>query len=173
MLTPFAYLVNPPFLYGPFAPGFSIPDLNYGALSTNAYIYRLLDPAGSYPGSPYYSDVRDVARAHVAALTSPPESSVGRKRILIASPYDFNFQGIVELIAANRPELKNRLVTAKPPVFPSYKLPVDLKRVEDVLGIKLDSYKKWEDTILDAVDSLVELEKDWKAKGYDVVIPKA
>jgi len=165
--------LNPPFIYGPFAPGFSIPDLNYGALSTNAFIYGLLDPAGSYPGSPYYIDVRDVARAHVAALTSPPESSVGRKRMLIASPYDFNFQGIVELITAKRPELKNRLTTAKPPVFPSYKLPVDLKRVEDVLGIRMDSYKKWEDTILDTVDSLLELEQAWEAKGYNVMIPKA
>jgi hypothetical protein len=93
--------------------------------------------------------------------------------MLIASPYDFNFQGVVELIGAKRPELKNRLVTTKPPVFPSYKLPVDLKRVEDVLDVKVDSYKKWEETILDAVDSLIELEKTWKAKGYNVVIPKA
>ncbi|KIM83315.1 hypothetical protein PILCRDRAFT_440081 [Piloderma croceum F 1598] len=165
--------LNPPFFYGPFAPGFTIPELNYGALTTDAYIYRLLDPAGSYPSSPYYIDVRDVARAHVAALTSPPESSVGRKRLLIASPYDSNFQGVVELIAAKRPELKNRLITSKPPVFPSYKLPVDLKRVEDVLDIKVDSYKKWEETILDAVDSLIELENTWKAKGYNIVIPKA
>jgi nucleoside-diphosphate-sugar epimerase len=165
--------VNPTFFYGPFAPGFTIPDLNYGALTTDAYIYRLLDPAGSYPSSPNYIDVRDVARAHVAALTSPPESSVGRKRILIASPHDSNFQGVVELIAAKRPELKNRLLTSKPPAFPSYKMPVDLKRVENVLDIKIDSYKKWEETILDTVDSLIELENTWKAKGYNIVIPKA
>jgi len=93
--------------------------------------------------------------------------------MLISSPYDFNFQGVVELIAAKRPALKNRLVTTKPPVFPFHKMPVDLKRVEDVLDIKVDSYRKWEDTMLDAVDSLIELENNWKAKGYNVVIPKA
>jgi hypothetical protein len=93
--------------------------------------------------------------------------------MLIASPYNFNFQGVVELISANRPHLKNRLITATPPVFPLYKLPVDLKRVEDVLGVKVDSYKKWEETMLDSVDSLLEVEKAWEAKGYTVVIPKA
>ena len=49
---------------------------------------------------------RDITR--LAALTSFLESSVGRKRMLIASPYDSNFQGVVELI------------TAKPSVFSFY-----------------------------------------------------
>lgn len=165
--------MNPPFLYGPFAPGFSIPEPKYGALSTNLYILRLLDPNGSFPISSSYIDVRDVARAHVAALRAPSESSVGRKRILLASPHENKFENVVQLISEKRPELKARLVTQTPPQYPLYKLPLDFKRVEDVIGISLDSYVSWENTFLDTVDSLLEVEKSWEAQGYALGIPKA
>lgn len=42
----------PPLFYGPFAPGFSIPTPDYGAISTTKYIYRLLSPAGTFPPFP-------------------------------------------------------------------------------------------------------------------------
>jgi hypothetical protein len=35
-------------------------------------------------------NIRGIARIHVEALTSAPESVVGRKRLPIASPYDGN-----------------------------------------------------------------------------------
>jgi hypothetical protein len=43
--------------------------------------------------------------------------------------------------------------------------------VQEVIGFKEDEFKKWEETLLDTVDALVELEKEWKAKGYEVEIP--
>ncbi|KAF7971605.1 hypothetical protein HWV62_20696 [Athelia sp. TMB] len=162
----------PPFLYGPFAEGFSLPTPYFEALSTSFYIYRLLTPAGAFPAFAAYIDVRDLARAHVAALTAPPEATVGRKRIVIASPHAADFKAALETIAQERPELKDRLVdVAKMPQYPFLSLPVDLKRAEDVLGVKIDSYMSWKDTILSTVDSLMALENGWKAKGLTVEIP--
>ena len=168
-----SHLVNPTFLYGPLASGFSLPEPNYAALSSDFLIYHLITPGGSYPPSATYLDVRDAARAHINALTSPPEASVGRKRIVMASPFENKFERILELIARKRPELASRLTTTAVPSYPVYKAPIDLQRVQDVVGIKIDSYKSWEDTFLDTIDSLVELEKQWKAAGHIVNVPKA
>src|ERR1700689_4110314 len=133
-LTLHGQSVNPPYLFGPFAPGFRIPKPDYGALSTNLHFYHFLTKNGrAFPSSPGSSDVRDVARIHVEALTSAPESTIGRKRLPIASPYDGNYKQAVQFIAEAYPELKDRLVDVNTaPQLPVDKLPVDLKRVQDV-----------------------------------------
>jgi len=165
--------VNPPYIFGPFAPNFRIPKPDYGTLSTNLYIYHFLTKKGkTFPSSPGSSDVRDIARIHVEALTSPPESSIGRKRLPLASPYDVNYKKAVQMVDSAHPELRDRLVDANTaPEFPIDKLPVDLKRVEDVTGVKVDSYHTWEETVLDTIDSLLALEKGWVSQGYKVEIP--
>jgi hypothetical protein len=133
--------VNPPYLFGPFAPGFRIPKPDYGALSTNLHIYhKLARKERVFPQSPRAAD----ARIHVEALSSPPESSVGRKRLPIASPYDGNYKQAVQFVADAHPELKDRLVDAdSAPKFSVDKLPMNLKRVEDVTGVKINSYYTW------------------------------
>jgi nucleoside-diphosphate-sugar epimerase len=162
-------IVSPPFLYGAFAPSFFASAPSYSAVSTNAIIYRLLSPTGVFPRIPGHADIRDAARAHVLALTAPPTSSVGRKRILIANPYGSDFKGSIALIAAKRPELKDRLVDVdKAPSYPFTKLPIDFGRVEEVLGMKKDDFIKWDDTVLDTVDALIGVEKDWETKGFTV-----
>ncbi|RDB17383.1 hypothetical protein Hypma_001851 [Hypsizygus marmoreus] len=98
--------VNPPYLYGPFTPGFTLPTPNYYTLFINLYIYRFLTRAGKFP-FPGHADVRHAAKAHVLALTSPLSSAVGRKHILFASPHGFDFEAIVDLVAEKRPELRN------------------------------------------------------------------
>lgn len=89
----------------------------------------------------------------------------------MASPFENKFERILELIARKRPELAPRLTTKAVPSYPVYKAPIDLQRVQDIVGIKIDSYKSWEDTFLDTIDSLVELEKQWKAAGHIVNVP--
>ena len=107
-------------------------------------------------------------------MTSPPESAIGRKRLLVASPYDLNYKTAVEFIGEKRPELSDRLVDAnKAPKFPFDKMALDLKRVEEVTGVKSDSYISWQDTILETVDDLVKMEKDWASQGVSVEIPVA
>jgi hypothetical protein len=45
---------------------------------------------------------------------------------------------------------------------------LDLKRVEEVTGVKSDSYIPWQDTILETVDDLVKMEKDWASQGVSI-----
>ncbi|KAH7913247.1 hypothetical protein BJ138DRAFT_1099614 [Hygrophoropsis aurantiaca] len=101
--------VLPPFLYGPFAPGFKIPAPDFVALSTDLYIYQMLDPNGKFPSYAAYMDVRDTAKVHVAALTSPPDSVIGHKRLLLSSVHELSYEAALKLIADKRPELKDRL----------------------------------------------------------------
>ena len=163
--------MNPPCLFGPFIPGFRIPKPDYSALSTNLYIYHFLTRKGrAFPKVQQTADIRDVARIHVEALTSAPESSVGRKRLLIAAPHNSNFKEAVLFIADAHPELRDRLVDANTQ-FPPNRLQIDLKRVEDVTGVKVDSYYTWKETVLDTIDSLLAVERSWVSQGYEVEIP--
>jgi len=34
------------------------------------------------------------------------------------------------------------------------------------LGIKKEEFIKWEDTVLDTVDAVIAVEKDWQTKGF-------
>lgn len=49
----------------------------------------------------------------------------------------------------------------------------DLKRVEEVTGVKADSYISLENTYLDTVDSLLVQENGWRAQGFTISIPDA
>lgn len=146
------------------------PDPTLHSFSTNVFIYSLLRPDNIFyiPGEGVV-DVRDVSRAHIAALTSTPSSVVGHKRYLVMSPHAASFSDAIEFISDERPELRNRLADSSK--APSFAIPQDKpmisKGLEDVVHFKHDSYKSWKETILDTVDSLVALENSWKAKGYD------
>jgi nucleoside-diphosphate-sugar epimerase len=165
--------VNPPFLYGPFTTSFlaNIRVGDYGATSTASYIHQLLTPGGRYPARPAYADVRDVARLHVLALSAPSASQVGRKRIIYASLYGFNYAAARDLIKERRPELKERLLTVEPQNPGLDHIPYDFGRVEEVLGIKKEELKTFEETVIDTVDSLLELEKKWETEGHIINIP--
>ncbi|KAF9501741.1 NAD(P)-binding protein [Pleurotus eryngii] len=155
--------LNPPFFYGPFAPTQSFPTFDASALSTAGMLYRLLSPDGVYPPNAEHIDVRDVAKAHVLALKSPPTSVVGRKRIIIASPHGLNFATLTDFLAEKRPALKDRLTKETPPKTDRYNVPLDFARVEQVLGLKKSDFYDFEDTILDTIDQLLELEAGWKS----------
>ncbi|KAK0220396.1 hypothetical protein IW262DRAFT_1020743 [Armillaria fumosa] len=165
-------LVGPAYNFGSFAPGFEylLPEPDLNALSTNGSIYALLRPGNTeFPGAPGAIDVRDAARAHALALQSPPSTEVGRKRFAIVSPHRSSYRDALTIIAKERPELKDRLADATlAPEWPSYTLPVEWQKIEDVLGLKADSFIPWEKTVLDAVDSLVRIEGLWKEKGFKV-----
>lgn len=148
------------------------PTPDFATLSSANQIFQFLTPQGTFPFMSGYMDARDLAEIHIRALDSPPESAVGRKRMLLASPQDLDYKTAVDFVAEARPELKDRLVNAnRAPKFPIDHLPTDLKRVAEVTGFKDDGYIPWRDTILNTVDSLVALEKDWISRGHSVVIP--
>lgn len=153
--------MNPPFFFGPFAPSYRNDNASRAALSTNSFLYSFLDPNGTAPPYPSSVDVRDVAKALVLGLKAPPASQVGRKRILLSGEW-FSAKDAVELIASARPELRNRLAKAVFNAPPVPKCTLDLSRAKEVLGLE---FTDWKDTVLAAVDDLVKLEAQWKAKG--------
>ncbi|KAJ7641998.1 hypothetical protein FB45DRAFT_988321 [Roridomyces roridus] len=168
--------LNPTFFYGPFTPHYTLsssPDLS--TLSTNKILYRLLfpPPFGSWPRQTMYIDVRDVAAAHVRALSSPlsGEPGIGRKRIILSSPTGWNAQTTRDFIAEKRPSLQGRLIKGTPPVQPVLTpdvIPFDLERVEVVLGLKKEDFKPTEETILDSIDALLAVEDEWRGAGHEI-----
>lgn len=131
---------------------------DYTAMSTNEWIYKILKPDGAFPDHGGCTDVVDAARAHVLALTAPPTSEVGRKRILLSSEW-FQYSDVMTFIAEKRPELKGRLMDgSKAKAPPLTGEVVDHSRCKSVLGL---DERDWHETILDAVDAVLEIEKQW------------
>ncbi|KAJ8474459.1 hypothetical protein ONZ45_g15944 [Pleurotus djamor] len=155
--------INPPFLYGPFAPTQKFPKRDLAAFSSNGFIYSLLSHGGNIVSTSDHADVRDVARAHVLALKSPPTSVVGRKRLPFASPNGLVFGEILKYLATQRPELKDRLTKKDAPRLSRDRAPVDFDRIKEVLGMEKSDFHKVEDTILESVDQFIEFERAWKA----------
>ncbi|THH07413.1 hypothetical protein EW145_g3401 [Phellinidium pouzarii] len=160
--------INPPYLYGPLTAGTKVAKADLGQYSTPGMFHQkvLQDPNSGkqlefpqFP-SPVTVDVRDVAKAHVLALTSPPSSKVGQKRLLIGGP-NWSYRDAVQLLEKERPELakagrlaglgetKRRTITT-----------IDSTRLKKVLGFK--DFIPWEKTILDMTDNLLEIEKSWE-----------
>ncbi|KIY53434.1 NAD(P)-binding protein [Fistulina hepatica ATCC 64428] len=160
--------IHPPFIYGPFAPGFTLAEPNFNALSTNLVIYNLLFPDGVFALHSRYIDVRDAAKAHVRALEAPPTARVGRKRIFFMSRTGFNIPYVLQLIAEKRPALKDRLTRTPVPTYYMGTPDFTFDRVEEVLGIKESDLIPLEQTVLETVDQLIELEDEWKASGYTI-----
>ncbi|KAF5357323.1 hypothetical protein D9758_005848 [Tetrapyrgos nigripes] len=167
-------IIYPPLIFGPYAPEFfPVSPQNH---SSNQYLYGLLEPEGKISWSTFYVDVRDLAKAHVNALNSPPTADVGRKRVIIGSPYPVDGKRAIEILAENRPQWKSRLNKREPPkeISPTNmslgKFSGDFARVEEVLGIKETEFVTFEQTILDMMDQYIVLEDEWKKQGLDVSV---
>jgi len=162
--------VNPPFFYGPFAPGYRSPyetsTISNHSLSTMVLLYYLITPDRGSP-SPYFVDVRDTARALVAALASPPTSEVGRKRISLSSEWVQPLD-IIALITKERPALADRLNKSFKSAPSGISMVTDNKRLKEVLGLEVTP---WQKTILDGVDALIALEENWKSRGLTPTFP--
>lgn len=152
--------VLPPFFIGPYAPGLIIQPGSLQSLSTSALIYNLLLPDSKSQTSPFgYVDVRDVAAALIAGIKTQ-----GKNRILISGEW-FEHKDAVDYIASVRPELKDRLPTNLVPTGQT-KGVVDNSRAVEVLVIP--RVRAWEESVVDAVDAILTVEKDWIAKAVDL-----
>ncbi|KAF7298795.1 Epimerase domain-containing protein [Mycena indigotica] len=164
--------VNPPWIFGPLAPGFEsivpTPEGSTLAFSSDAYIYQLLRPDNKvYQTFPGTIDVRDVARIHIAALAAPTANETRPRRVAIASPEQTDFRDAIKFIHDERPELRARLADPETvPRWPSYQIDVDLTPVEESFGYPISAFKTWRETILDAVDRFIEIERHWASQGH-------
>ena len=156
--------VNPSFFIGPFAPEWAVLEPNFSALSTNNFIYDLIRRNGPPMLSPAIIDVRDAARALVLSLTAPPTSQVGRKRLLMGGEFWFGSKRAVDYIAQVRPQLKDRLSeAAKASPEETTLNKVNSTRAREILGLE---FTDWKTSVVDAVDSLLTVEKEWVARGW-------
>ena len=107
--------------------------------------------------------MRDVARAHVLALKLPKLAAgadVREKRFIVAGPGAILWADAVKTLLAERPALKDRLPTLEnAPPLPGPLSTVDTTRAREVLGVK--EYVGQDETLLETVDALVEIEKTW------------
>lgn len=104
-----------------------------------------------------FVDVRDVTAGLIAGIKAP-----GRNRVPFTGEW-FELKDAVEYIASVRPELKGRLANIVP--TGQTKAIVDTSKALKVLGLKS---RPWKETVLQTIDFLVKLEKDWQEQGVDI-----
>lgn len=162
--------VNPPFIYGPFAPSFPVPTAPT-ALGSNRMVYALISGSPERPLPvqlpPFFCDVRDVAKAHVAALKAPPQplpSPITPIKRFLFSGGAFTWKEAIGYIGKTFPHLKHRLPVvpdlADAEVLPGKLSSIDCTPAKDLLGIAV--YVKWEKTVEDTINSLLIVEKSWQ-----------
>jgi nucleoside-diphosphate-sugar epimerase len=93
------------------------------------------------------ADVRDIAKAHVLAL-SAPRFGERRKRLILCSR-TFNWPEVVALIKQRCPQLVQRLPDASVTAPRLTGAPLDLSLGHEVLG--WTDYINWEESILECV----------------------
>ncbi|KAE9401227.1 NAD(P)-binding protein, partial [Gymnopus androsaceus JB14] len=150
----------PPAICGPLVPNYPLSDSS-DSIGTNASLCKIFTiGTGAYPDSSlgHLIDVRDVARAHVAALSAP--SIPGRDKRFIISSSTYKWKDVADLIRRERPELANRLPKedAVPPKQTD--APLDTRFAAEVLG--MEEYIPWEETVLAGIDAGVAWEKQRK-----------
>lgn len=139
-------VLNPPMVYGPVRHAVSsLEDLN---TSSKRILNIILGRPRGTVGSPIYVDVRDLAEAHVLAITVP--EAAGQRFFMTAGLATEGAMG--DIIRENFPtyakNLDPNLSYAEPPYG------IDNKKSVQLLKVK---YRPVEDTIIDTVKSLQAL----------------
>lgn len=140
-------------VYGPSAH--SVSDLS--RLNTSsADIYRLINGSEKeVPPTSFYAfaDVRDVAKAHRLAYEIP--DNAGQRYSITSGNY--SYQMVCDIIRENFPEIKDRVPEGKPGSgLGQVVYKVDNSKAKKELGM---TFRSLEETIIDTVKSLLELEK--------------
>ncbi|KAK5653284.1 hypothetical protein OQA88_9183 [Cercophora sp. LCS_1] len=140
--------INNTYTFGPIGP--SPGELNTSNQRIlNAVTGKWKD--GVEPTAPVFTfvDVRDVAVAHVRAMTLP---EAGGKRFYVVGEY-FSNPKIAGIIRENFPELRDRLPEETADDFPEGHWKFDNARSREVLGL---GYKGLEESVVDTVRSILE-----------------
>ncbi|KIK70128.1 hypothetical protein GYMLUDRAFT_34595 [Collybiopsis luxurians FD-317 M1] len=158
--------INPPFLYGPSSAGFP-PTNGEASLGTNAFVYTLLK--GKLPNAaPQFCDVRDAAKAHVAALLAVKANTIkpNEPQRFLVSGGTFHWKDAAEYLSedAGVPEEVKRRLPSKDELshaapFPGPVSVVDTTLATEVLGVT--EYIDWKTSVKDTVLCLSEEEKSW------------
>ncbi|KAF5344329.1 hypothetical protein D9758_013254 [Tetrapyrgos nigripes] len=173
-------LFNPNWIFGPLIPApyshFLVPEPSPSSLSTSAYIYALLNKNNQhYTPSPGYVDVRDVARAHILALSS--KHKYPQKRMMLKAPERTSYRDAISYIAMRFPELKAQGRLADREKVPTEEWVDGDKRLDCSVKTKEETWpeghKGWKECVGDTIESLLDMEKYWKSKGLEVGVSDA
>jgi nucleoside-diphosphate-sugar epimerase len=148
--------INPPMIWGPLAHTISgTKDIN----ESNARLYTgLLNSSKDAPMPPngvhMYVDVRDLAVAHVAAVTTP---EAGGERIIVSSKA-MSTQEIADLFRKNFPELESRIPLGKPGTssLPEGAYTISNEKAKKLLGV---TFRSDEECFVELGKQLLEIEK--------------
>ncbi|GJC83572.1 ketoreductase azaE [Colletotrichum liriopes] len=143
-------------------PSFDLVTVNppMGLNQSNYILYGSFFAPGLTSASPIppevlhlYVDVRDVARAHLLAATTP---GAGGNRFVV-SPGGVSNQKIANVLRERFPELEGRIPAGDPTktALPEGLFGVDASLAGNMLGLE---YRKLEDTIGDTAAQIIELE---------------
>jgi nucleoside-diphosphate-sugar epimerase len=158
-------VVNPPMIYGPmidpsiYSKPSDLPESLYG-------IYKNVLAPGLTESSPMpaaglhlYADVRDVAKAHYLAATTP---AAGGHRFVICAG-EMTPQRMANILREKMPELRSRIPRGDPDTWAMGEGAFEgrSKLAEEILGIK---FRPAEETIGDLGPQLIEIEKRGEAE---------
>ncbi|KAJ3881955.1 hypothetical protein F5051DRAFT_500783 [Lentinula edodes] len=150
-------ILLPTLIFGPHVPNFPVTNAQTSIGSNFNLIKIITTGTDAYPTFPHghLVDVRDIARAHVAALCVPPIP--GRRKRFIISNTTFKWKDVADLIRRERPELAHRLPREDIEPPRQSDAPLDTSFAAKILGLK--EYIPWEETVLAGVDVQIAWEK--------------
>ncbi|KAI9672906.1 MAG: methylglyoxal reductase (NADPH-dependent) gre2 [Trizodia sp. TS-e1964] len=155
-------VMNPPMIYGPLRHTIRKPaELNESNLRIYKAFFQSSKDAPMPPnGLPLYTDVRDLATAHLNALTN---AEAANKRFLVCAGRVAS-QEIADILRSNIPELAERVPVGKPGSdgLEAGAMKIDNSRVRELLGV---SFTSVESTFADLGKQCIELEKKEAAGG--------
>jgi len=152
----------PPATFGPLRHSITtIKDLN----ESNSRFWKYCCQSSKDAPMPYmpvhtYTDVRDLARAHVQAITVP---EAGNERFIVCAR-QFSFQEICDILRDNFSDLDDRTPIGKPGTssLPHGAYDCDNSKVRKILGVEFRSLK---DTVTELAKQLLDIEKGANTGG--------
>ncbi|CDK24802.1 unnamed protein product [Kuraishia capsulata CBS 1993] len=154
------HTVNPPFVYGPqlFEASIANPELNFSAEKVKSVLHLPADSKGPFDNPQVLTiDVRDVARAHIAALSDP--AKFANKRLLPTVGRS-NPQRVLDTIRLKFPELREKLPVGDPARGEKEReakgFYYDNSKTRELLGFEFIPY---ETTIYDSVKQILDYEE--------------
>ncbi|KAF7795535.1 hypothetical protein EIP86_006697 [Pleurotus ostreatoroseus] len=159
--------IFPPTLYGWFTSDYPVPT-TVAELNGNKFVYELIQKGVKFPTWPITTIAhnRDVAKAHVLALTAPILPKGEKKRFILTLGTMTWVQAIEYLkqpeVVAKFKARGHDIVARLPDVSlagmqSQYSL--DTSLTENVLGLKKADYISWQDMLLEVVPNLLDWEQ--------------